>query len=326
MRLVPPTLTGILLVAACTAGEPELQLSRAALGEALPPGVTLTGCGASNLINPGDAGVPPARSFVVQDLDGVPGIQCPGCVDGLYTLQPENWKEVLGLIYAGLQRDGSKDCNGDLRRSLVASWGGLFPSSCNAGCTALRRAWRPEDRAPATAALMAALGLSMPPERATPGAQPAPIDLCNAYGAGPLFAGDADYLDRDPIRVNSVGTDKEEVSDRIGRLGLVTAVAVPSNLTQAQAYPAQLCGIGQFAFLQPALFLPPRVRTGSHRCSASAFSRFRDSRMVRSTPAVLLAAFPPAVSAGPAHRTGGGTTPCSPPALAPTASTRRVGW
>ena len=52
----------------------------------------------------------------------------PGCVDGVYTIDRENWTEVLGLIYAGLQRDGSKDCNGDLRRSLVASWASLFPS------------------------------------------------------------------------------------------------------------------------------------------------------------------------------------------------------
>ena len=196
---------------------------------------------------------------------------------------PENWTEVLGLIYAGLQRNSSKDCNGDLRRSLVASWASLFPSGCNAGCTSLRRAWRSADLAPATQALLAALGLSLPPPRGMPGAQPATIDLCNAYGAGPLFAGDADYLDRDPIHVN--GATNEQVCGKDGHLGLVTAITVPSNLTQAEAYPAQLCGVGQFGFLQPAVFLPPPCPNGWPPLFGKCFFRFRDSRIVRSTPA-----------------------------------------
>ena len=106
-----------------------------------------------------------------------------------------------GAIYAGLQRDGSRDCNGDLRRSLVASWGQLFPSGCGATpCPSLARAWRPGDLSPAAATLLSGLGLSMPPARGTPGAQPGPIPLCNAHGTGPLLGGDADYLDGDPIR------------------------------------------------------------------------------------------------------------------------------
>jgi hypothetical protein len=227
-----------------------------ALALAFPPELSLSGCGAGEVLADPDGSAAAAKSFPVQDLDGVPGIQCPGCVGGVYTIAPGDWKEVLGLVYAGLQRDGTRDCNGDVRRSLVASWGALFPSGCGStACPSLRRAWRPGDLQPGTAALLAALGLTMPPARGTPGALPAPIPLCNAHGAGALFGGDADYLDRDPIRVEC-GVS-EQVCSVPFALGLVTAIQVPRNLSQAEAYPTQLCGVGQFAFVVTAPFQPP---------------------------------------------------------------------
>ena len=244
---------GTLLAAACAGDRGEVVAARSALTAAFPDDLALTGCGAGDLLAPG-AGTP--RSFPVQDLDGVPGVQCPGCVDGQYTLAPGDWAEVLGLIYAGLQRDGSRDCNGDLRRSLVASWGQLFPSGCGTTpCPSLARAWRPGDLSPAAASLLSGLGLSMPLARGTPGAQPGPIPFCNAHGTGPLLGGDADYLDGDPIRVDCPG--RADACGPRRHLGLVTVVEVPSNLSQSDAYPGQRCGVGQFKFVPPALFQPP---------------------------------------------------------------------
>jgi hypothetical protein len=39
----------------------------------------------------------------------------------------------------------------------------------------------------------------------------------------------------------------------------VTTVEIPANLSEAQNYPTQLCGFGQFRLLQPALFGGPSV-------------------------------------------------------------------
>jgi hypothetical protein len=116
---------------------------------------------------------------------GLPG--CPGCnAAGNYEIG--NPFDLLRLVYGGLHHDGTYDCNGAVRRALVASWANLF-SSCPAGATdcpaGLTHAWRPRDLSPVTAAFVALVGFPGRGIGAAPGAPPAPLTnpFCNSLDA-----------------------------------------------------------------------------------------------------------------------------------------------
>jgi len=194
------------------------------------------------------------RSFAVTDAAGNPVVNCSGCDSGTNTYHLTSWRDVLALVYAGkthAMTGTSRDCAGDVRRSLVESWGNLFEGSCSgATCTRLRRAFRRADLSGTTDTFLGLVGLnSMPLAKTVPGAAAKQIDFCNANSAV-LFGGESDYLDHDPIR-RPCDTN-EEACGRDGTLGLVTVVEVPGNLTGAQNYPGTLCSLGKFRLLKPA--------------------------------------------------------------------------
>jgi ABC-type phosphate transport system substrate-binding protein len=197
--------------------------------------------------------------FVGGTVGGTPVVGCPGCDAGTNNYRLGSWKDVLALVYAGIHPTTPtpvlKDCNGDVRRSLVNQWNSLFEGACPAGqCPAgLQRAFRRADLSGTTDTFAALVGLgSLPLARTVTGAVARPIDFCNAFGAGAIFGGDSDYLDNDPIR-RTCATN-EQVCGRLGHLGLVTVIEIPANRTVAENFPTALCGFGQFRFVQPALF------------------------------------------------------------------------
>ena len=59
----------------------------------------------------------PSLPIVVQDINGIDGMQCPGCSGGSYTFN--DWKDVLALAYGGKHHDGTIDCASDVRYTLV---------------------------------------------------------------------------------------------------------------------------------------------------------------------------------------------------------------
>jgi hypothetical protein len=116
---------------------------------------------------------------------------------GTYTIQGS--LDVLRILYGGLDHDGNYDCNGDVRRSLVRSWGSLFASSCaagNAACSGgLTHVWRTSDLS-ATADLFVNLvgfpgrGLGSSPKFGPQ--RPAQNPFCNSIDANlPSLAGGA---------------------------------------------------------------------------------------------------------------------------------------
>ena len=60
---------------------------------------------------------PTPAPLVVKDLNGAPGLDCPGCDGNEYAF--ENWKDVLALAYGGKHHDGTIDCASDVRYSLA---------------------------------------------------------------------------------------------------------------------------------------------------------------------------------------------------------------
>jgi hypothetical protein len=195
-----------------------------------------------------------ARSFQVTDSTGAPVINCSGCDVGTSTYHLQTWRDVLALVYAGkthAMTGTTRDCAGDVRRSLVNNWASLFETGCTgASCTQLKRAFRRADLSGTTDTFLGLVGLnSMPLAQNVTGATAKQIDFCNANSAV-LFGGDSDYLDNDPIR-RPCDTN-EEACARDGTLGLVTLVEVPGNLTNAQNYPGQPCSLGKFRLLKPA--------------------------------------------------------------------------
>jgi hypothetical protein len=198
------------------------------------------------------------KTFPVTNAAGGAVVDCPGCDPGTSNYRLGTWKDVLGLVYAGIGKAGPKACDGDVRRSLVNNFGALFESGCTTGTcpTGLQRAYRRADLSGTTDTFVALVGLgSLPLAKTVPGAVARVIDFCNAFGAGAIFGGESDYLDNDPIRRTCAAN--EQVCGRLGNLGLVTVIEVPANLTTAQNYPTALCGVGQFRFLAPAVFGGP---------------------------------------------------------------------
>ena len=187
-------------------------------------------------------------TFSVEDLNGAPGLQCPGCVADQYQL--EDWKDALRLVFLGMPHgtfgDLSKqDCNSDVRHSLVNRWSALFGGSCTTGnCSSLAHAFRPGDQLDKTALLLNLLGLS--PTR--------PVNaFCNGVGA-PAFPATpnaksalTDFWDGDPIRRPC--DSKDQVCGPDHTLGLVLPISVPDNSPSSTNYPSQPCGFGLCRFL-----------------------------------------------------------------------------
>ena len=194
------------------------------------------------------------RSFAVTDSTGAPVIDCSGCDPGTNVYHLQTWKDVLALVYGGKTHAMSgttRNCAGNERRSLVDNWGNLFEGACSgASCTQLKRAFRRADLSGTTDTFQGLVGLnSMPLASNVAGAVAKQIDFCNANSAT-LFGGDSDYLDNDPLRRPCDAN--EEVCGRDGKLGLVTLIEVPGNLTNAQNYASTLCTLGKFRLLKPS--------------------------------------------------------------------------
>jgi hypothetical protein len=251
-QTVSPQSRGLSATEGCTAPETSEGLVIALDGLSIVTAASTGGmCG-------GGLAFSNTRTFPVTTAAGAPATNCPGCVAGTNNYQLASWKDVLQLTFAGIHRTGLKDCASDVRRSLVNTWTNLFEGACPAGqCpTGLQRAYRRADLSGTTDTFASLVGLgSLPLARNVPGASARVIDFCNAFGAGPIFGGDSDYLDNDPIRRTCA--NNEQVCGRMGNLGLVTVIEIPANLSAAQNYPTQLCGPGQFRFVAPALFGGP---------------------------------------------------------------------
>jgi hypothetical protein len=195
------------------------------------------------------------RSFAVTDATGAPVNDCSGCTAGTNIYKIQDWKDVLALVYSGkthAMSGSTRSCGGPERRSLVDNWGNLFQGACNgATCTQLRRAFRRADQSGTTDTFLGLVGLnSMPLANTTAGSSPKQIDFCN-FNSATGFGGDSDYADNDPLRRTCDAN--EEACGRDGKLGLVTVVEVPGNLTNAQNYPSTLCSFGKFRLLKPSV-------------------------------------------------------------------------
>lgn len=194
------------------------------------------------------------KSFSVTTSTGAPATDCSGCDAGTNTYHLNTWRDVLALVFSGkthAMTGTTRDCAGDVRRSLVNNWSSLFEVGCtSSSCTQLKRAFRRADLSGTTDTFLGLVGLNaMPLAQTVAGATARQIDFCNA-NSSVLFGGDSDYLDNDPIRRTCEAN--EETCSRDGTLGLVTVVEVPGNLTNVQNYPGQLCSLGKFRLLKPA--------------------------------------------------------------------------
>jgi hypothetical protein len=87
----------------------------------------------------------PETTFVVEDRNGVPGIQCGGSVGNSYTLGANNWVQVVTLLFTGvtvgqvppLFKPHTWDCNSDVRHTLAAA-GRVIPRIEFAAGSAIR--------------------------------------------------------------------------------------------------------------------------------------------------------------------------------------------
>ena len=206
--------------------------------------------GATGTAGTCSGGVAFSGSFTVTDSTGAPVVNCPGCDTGTstYTIggptggsgNVAGWKDVLKLVYTGIGHDGTRDCAGNVRKSLVAQWAKLFQGSCTSGtCSQLTHAFRRGDTSGTTDVLLAALGAplkglasqqiaatkpainwfcnAVPLNTLNPAPYPdssctgagTPRAECTANGlnggtgtanTGLSFGGASDYLDGDPIR------------------------------------------------------------------------------------------------------------------------------
>lgn len=145
--------------------------------------------------------------------------------DGLtYTFK--SWKDVLAMVYggqnngtaaqltSGLRNPSRIDCGGNIRRTLVDSYGQIFTDSAtgtancrSTSCARVKHAFRRDDLSGTTDTFVSLVGLVTIPPFTTTFANGVPkVDsaatanpFCNA-GEQKMNKGDSDYLDMDPIR------------------------------------------------------------------------------------------------------------------------------
>lgn len=183
------------------------------------------------------------------------------------------WRDVLKLVFLGIDHTGARDCNGPVRKALIQDWARLFQTGCITGTCSqgLKHVYRLGDASGTTDAFLSSVGV---PGLALPqvaGGQPKPNPFCNADGLGSIYTGESDYRDLDPIRIPCEAvkdaTGALIVGDQVcsanngstspgpigtpGNLGLVQVVEVPPNLAAADIYPTHLCDPGKFALVLP---------------------------------------------------------------------------
>jgi hypothetical protein len=168
-------------------------------------------------------------TLAVQDLNGTAGLQCPNCTGSDYTFT--QWQQVLRIVYAGrhgtinttacfagdpaglVPAGETKECNSDVRNTLVNNWSNLFEGGCTDGeCTQLKHAFRRDDISGTTDTFLSLL--SLPGVGSTP--------FCNGN----------EFEDLDPIRRlcdgNGQSTGGENVCSRT-RQAIETGKATPTN-------------------------------------------------------------------------------------------------
>jgi hypothetical protein len=121
---------------------------------------------------------------------GPPAVNCPGCTPGTNNYVLTSSIDTLRIIYAGALHDGTIDCGGVVRISLVTNWGNVFATTCSgeAACGPLRHAYRHSDLSATTGSFLTALGIfgrgigTLPN---VPNASRARNPFCNSLDANP---------------------------------------------------------------------------------------------------------------------------------------------
>jgi ABC-type phosphate transport system substrate-binding protein len=208
--------------------------------------------------------------------DGVtPATNCPGCAAGTNTYTFANSLDPLKIVYGGRTSDGTVNCAGDVRKSLVKQWHKIF-SNTSCGTTTcdsagLTHAWRRADLSGTTDAFQGLTGLktgnfaigTLPlcVSGQTKGCVPAGASaktnpFCNSADLqhagttadpfGSSNGGKSDYSDNDPIRVPC--NAKDDVCNANGQLGLLLPVAQgdTSVVLDSDNYPTTACLPGAF--------------------------------------------------------------------------------
>ncbi len=123
-----------------------------------------------------------------------------------------NWRDVLALLYGGLDRTVTPmvtDCNGAKRRALVANWSFLFEQSCaNPNGQALTHAWRRDDGSGTSDAFSSLIGITA-----------ASVDqFTNAIGGFSTSLGGSNGFGATPY-CNAMNWDTAEVSAGVCQAG-----------------------------------------------------------------------------------------------------------
>jgi cysteine-rich repeat protein len=174
-----------------------------------------------------------------------------------------DWRDVLRVLYAGMDHDGGSDianrrCNSLVRQAVANDWSNIFEGACST-CTQVEHVFRPDDASGTTQTLVSLLGLPTitygnvgsirtPFCNAVQISEPLP-PLVNRYPP--------DFQDNDPIRRPCTGTNKgvvppneptKQVCSAKGNLGLALTLTATSFLESGDAFPAVPCAPGYFIF------------------------------------------------------------------------------
>ncbi len=184
------------------------------------------------------------ETLTVGDANGNGSVDCPGCTGaGSNEFSTSDWRTVLRVVFAGqlaTPANTTRDCNSDIRHTLVNNWDTLFKDSCAAGnCTGgLRHAFRRDDFSGTTDSFLELL--SLPANAST---TPIHTAFCNG----------TDRDDNDPVRrpcsgsgfkptggvaageqicrknAAAIPTAPGATTTTVYHLGLVLPVAIPVN-------------------------------------------------------------------------------------------------
>jgi hypothetical protein len=165
-------------------------------------------CGGGHANRPDEPTSAPTPPFSQYRLSGTLS-GTAGYVAGAGMAAGTGWKDILLLLYTGIDHSGVKGCNSQARQDLAADYANLFQNGCsaNANCpNGIKHAYRRGDLSGTTDTFLGLIG----------GPKPATLPFCNG----------SDVDDNDPVRRNC--DPSEQVCEYDGTLGLVLPVVVPT--------------------------------------------------------------------------------------------------
>lgn len=166
--------------------------------------------------------------------------EVPGSQFSDLPVNTTSWKNLLKLLFLGIQSNGAVDCKSSARQALVSNYASMFEGGCTSTpCGSIAHAFRRADLSGTTDTFLALIG--------APGVS---RDAVSGRVTFTPFCNGLDTEDKDPIRRSC--DQSEQVCEADGTLGVVLPI-LPPSASQDKNFIYNAAVSAPFAKIRPAL-------------------------------------------------------------------------